>query len=462
MSIKALLGRRSIAARLVFSAVFWSILILLVAGGILTTLYRGNTEQSFDQRLIVYTNNLTSDLVALANPDKDLPSVGDPRFELPLSGWYWQVGRPNGAVQEIRSSKSLFGGSLPSLLKPNEEARFGTIRKGYGAAPDERPLRILERDIDLGKDGRFILRVAGPADEIDNSVSQFRFMLTVTFIMLGLALGVSALLQVRFGLQPLTKLRAALSNIRKGEAERIRGFYPKDIAPLAGEINLLLDTNQEILERARTQVGNLAHALKTPLSVIVNEAETAPKDVSVKIREQAEIMHDQVRHYLDRARAAALVGTLGSLTEIEPIVAAFERTFNKIYRDKNLQIKVNVPAEIRFRGEKQDFEEMVGNLVDNACKWAKSEVTIAARISEDEERLRLHLTIDDDGPGVPEGKRQEMIKRGRRLDESKPGSGLGLSIVAELASLYRGDFQLGTSPQGGLRAEIILPGDVQG
>ncbi len=459
MVLKAPLSDRSIAVRLVLSAVFWCVAILLIAGFVLTTLYRQNSERAFDQRLLVYTNNLTSDLVALANLDKDLPSVGDPRFELPLSGWYWQVERPKAPKQEIRSSKSLFGGALQSLFREGEEKKFGTVRKGYGAAPDERPLRVLERDIDLGKDGRFILRVAGPADEIEHDVRQFIFMLTVTFLLVGLALCISTLLQIRFGLRPLSNLRAALGAIREGQAERIHGDFPSDIAPLSSEINLLLDTNQEILERARTQVGNLAHALKTPLSVIVNEAEAAPDDVAEKVREQAEIMRDQVRHYLDRARAAALAGTLGSFTEVGPVVAGFERTFAKIYRDKKLTISVDLPA-LRFRGEKQDFEEMIGNLMDNACKWATTRVAVSGQVEEADGRMRMRLFIDDDGPGLPEQARKDMLKRGRRLDETKPGSGLGLSIVSDLAGLYNGSVALESAELGGLRAALVLPGDL--
>lgn len=450
---------RSIAVRLAVSSVFWSFAILLIAGLILWTLYRDNTERAFDQRLLVYANTLASNLVAPGDPDRDLGPIGDPRFELPLSGWYWQVARPNAAPGEIRSSKSLFGGQLPSLVRPNDST-FGQIRRGYGKAPDERELRIIERDIDLGEDGRFIIRVAGPADEIETDIRRFLVAVSVTFALLGLALGFTTLLQIRFGLRPLSNLRSALGAIRRGETERIPGEYPQDIAPLASELNLLLDTNREILERARTQVGNLAHALKTPLSIVVNEAESAPEEVAAKIREQAALMRDQVNYYLDRARAAALAGTLGTLTEVEPVISGLARTFAKIYRDKDLAVELAVPKGLRFRGERQDLEEMAGNLIDNAVKWAAGQVTVAAEIVRDgDERSRFRLVIDDDGPGLPEAARAEMIKRGRRLDETKPGSGLGLSIVADLAALYRGSLTLDASPMGGLRAVLELPGD---
>jgi len=453
------LSSRPIAVRLAVSSVFWSFAILLIAGLILQTLYRENTERAFDQRLLVYANTLASNLVAPGDPDRDLGPIGDPRFELPLSGWYWQVARPNARPGEIRSSKSLFGGQIPSLTV-GPDNRFGQIRRGYGKAPDERNLRIIERDIDLGEDGRYIIRVAGPADEIDIGIRDFLFALTITFALLGLALGFSTLLQIRFGLRPLANLRSALGAIRRGEAERIVGEYPRDISPLASELNLLLDTNREILERARTQVGNLAHALKTPLSVIMNEAENAPDEVAARVREQATLMRDQVNYYLDRARAAALAGTLGTLTDVEPVIAGLARTFAKIYRDKDLAVELAIPQDLRFRGERQDLEEMAGNLIDNAAKWASRKIEISVEIiREDDDRPRFRLLIDDDGPGLPETARAEVLKRGRRLDETKPGSGLGLSIVSDLAALYRGSLKVEAAPLGGLRAVLELPGD---
>jgi signal transduction histidine kinase len=451
------LAGRSIALRLAVSAVFWSFVLLLIAGLILSALYRDTTERAFDQRLLVYANNLAADLVAPGDPNRDLGPVGDPRFELPLSGWYWEVGRIDAPPREIRSSKSLFGARLPTLIPAGETRRFGEIRRGYGPAPDERLLRIVERDIDLGEDGRFIIRVAAAADEIDADVRRFIVALVVTFSLLGLALGFATLLQIRFGLRPLMKLRAGLGAIRRGEGERIPGEYPHDIAPLAQDLNLLLDANREILERARTQVGNLAHALKTPLSVIVNEVENAPDEVAAKVREQAAVMRDQVNYHLDRARAAALAGRLGTATEVEPVVAALVRTFAKIYRDKALDIEVTVADGTRFRGERQDLEEMIGNLVDNACKWARSDVRVKAEIRREDERSWIVICIDDDGPGLPEPLRAEMPQRGRRLDETKPGSGLGLSIVADLAALYRGKLRFAEAPTGGLRAMLELP-----
>jgi signal transduction histidine kinase len=453
--------RRSIAVRLATSALLASSAILLIAAWILTTLYRENTERAFDSRLLVYANNLATDLVSPNDPESRSFTLSDPRFDLPLSGWYWQIGRPDAKPRDLRTSRSLVGVPLKAAGTPDTKAGIGQIRQGYGRAQDERRLRVIERDVDLGEEGRYTVRVAGPADEIENDVDRFRFSLMVTFGLLGLSLALTTLLQIRFGLAPLAKLRNALGAIRRGESDRITGEYPRDIAPLAGEVNLLIETNREILERARTQVGNLAHALKTPLSIIVNEvgAADAPGDLSAKIREQAAVMRDQVNYHLDRARAAALAGTLGTSTEVEPALAGLVRTFGKIYRDKDIAYEVHVPAGLRFRGERQDFEEMIGNLVDNASKWAGSRVAIRAEAVGKDDYPHLLVAIEDDGPGLAPEDRAAVLGRGRRLDETKPGSGLGLSIVADLATLYRGRFRLEEATLGGLRAVIEVPGD---
>ena len=456
-----LLAGRSIAVRLAASSLFWSLAILLVAGLILSTLYRQATERSFDERLIAYANDLAADLVNPSDPEsRTMRSLGDPRFDIPLSGWYWQVGRLEDKPRDVRPSRSLLGNPLPVLAPGTRDRPFGQIRKEYAAGPEDRLLRVLERDIDLGEDGRFVVRVAGPADEISGAQSRFLFALAVTFLLLGAALGLSTLFQIRFGLKPLIDLRAAVVSIRRGQSERIEGRYPSDIAPLAEELNLLLDANREILERARTQVGNLAHALKTPLSVIVNEAGSSSPDLSDRIREQTALMRDQMDYYLNRARAAALAGTLGTATDVSAALEALCRTFDKIYRDRGLALGSEIPAGLRFLGERQDLEEMAGNLIDNACKWAVSRVEVRAAIVESGRRSVLRITVDDDGPGLPDAAKSEAIKRGQRLDETKPGSGLGLSIVSDLVAGYGGRLDFSPSPLGGTRAELDLAGDV--
>jgi signal transduction histidine kinase len=239
----------------------------------------------------------------------------------------------------------------------------------------------------------------------------------------------------------------------------VTGEFPSEVAPLARELNQVLDINREITTRARRQVGNLAHALKTPLSVLLNEAANDRSLLSDMVREQTAIMRDQVQYYLDRARAAARAATIGNITDVEPVIESFVRIFEKICRDRGVAFTAHIGTNLRFRGEKQDLEEMVGNLVDNAGKWAQTAVgiTVNAGAIHADGMPTLEILVDDDGPGLTVEARQEVTKRGRRLDETKPGSGLGLSIVVDLATLYGGALELLDSPEGGLRARLVLP-----
>jgi signal transduction histidine kinase len=280
-------------------------------------------------------------------------------------------------------------------------------------------------------------------------------MLIAALAVAGLGLVAATFFQVRFGLSPLRAIRERLAAIRSGEVEKLEGELPLEIKPLQQELNALIHSNREIVERARTHVGNLAHALKTPLSVISNEARTQSDTLSAKVIEQAEIMRSQITHHLDRARVAARSSAIGEVTDVGSVLRALKRTLDRIYEERGLNLELDAAPGLRFQGERQDFEEMVGNLLDNACKWARSNVR--ARAEREGSAGRFTVTVDDDGPGLTEVERARIGKRGQRLDETKPGSGLGLSIVADLAHLYKGRFALEPSPQGGLRARLELP-----
>ena len=452
-----ILQGRSIATRLFASAAFWSLLILLLAGMVLSQIYRRTIENEFDGRLGVYLQALIADVAAPGEDAKSTPGqLGDPQFEIALSGWYWQITQLNGELHPIRTSRSLFAEVLPRLADEGVQAGLGGSRRGYSTGPKDQDLRIVERVIDVGDNGIFLVQVAATTQEIEAQIQAFQIALATTFALLAAGLMTTTILQVRFGLEPLRRLQQGLAEIRKSGAEKIEGSFPKDIAPLASELNLLIESNRAIVERARTQVGNLAHALKTPLSVITNEASGSPGNFADKVREQAAIMRDQVNYYLDRARVAASAGALGVSVDIVPVVEALVRTFNKIYPDKAVHLALGLPAELKFAGEKQDLEEMVGNLIDNACKWASALVTVSLALNV-AERQQLEIKVEDDGPGLPEASRQSAMRRGRRLDETKPGSGLGLSIVVELVEIYRGSLELRTGAAGGLTALLHLP-----
>jgi signal transduction histidine kinase len=453
----------SLATRLFLSATAWVVVILLVTGFVLASVYRDATERAFDRRLNLYLRTLIAE-VAIPDepPDRQFQSLGEPLFELPLSGWYWQITRTDGEKPETRASRSLWDKKLPKLEESGAELTAAGVRIGYVDGPEGQTLRSVERPVDLGIDGKFLVSVAGDASEIFDETRSFDYYLGGTFAALGVVLLLTTIFQVRFGLAPLKRISESIADIRSGRAERLVGDFPVEIAPLARETNALIDANREIVERARTHVGNLAHAIKTPLSVIVNEASAHRADpFAGKVLEQADVMRDQVAHHLERARIAARVTIVGTVTDVAPALEALRRTMEKIHRDRGIAIEVTADPRAKFRGERQDLDEMAGNLVDNACKWAASQVSVEVLVEpplEPGDDHRLRIVVDDDGRGLSETERAQVSRRGQRLDESKPGSGLGLSIVVDLAALYGGNLVLGDAPSGGLRAELVLPG----
>ena len=451
---------RSIAQRLFVSAIFWSVALLLVAGVIISGIYRRATELAFDQRLGVYLSAIVADVATPGDDQRLEPGqLGEPQFELTLSGWYWEITRLDVDKPEFRASRSLFAAQLPRLADLGVEAGLGGARSGYATGPEGRRIRIVERVIDIGDSGIYLVQVAAATEEVEAQIWRFYVELTVTFGVLAVALAGAAAMQVRFGLRPLRALQDEVSAIRQGERDRIEGRFSEDLAPLAGELNLLIASNREILERARTQVGNLAHGLKTPLSVLLNDARMERSALAEKVEEQARIMTDQVTWHLDRARAAARTNVIGAVTEVEPVVAALIRTFEKIHADRGLAFTAQVEPGLKFRGERQDFEELIGNLLDNAGKWARSrvEIRVFPQAGLGAGRPAFGAVIDDDGPGLRPELRAQALARGRRLDETKPGSGLGLSIVTDLVALHGGEVRLEDSPLGGLRVRLLLP-----
>jgi signal transduction histidine kinase len=249
-----------------------------------------------------------------------------------------------------------------------------------------------------------------------------------------------------------------LAAIRSGEAARLDVALPQEIQPLQHELNALLKSNQDIVERARTHVGNLAHALKTPLAVITNEARDDAGPLGRKVIEQSELMASQINLYLDRARMAARIGVIGRITEVRPVGESIMRALERIHRDRQLSFSMDCPPGARFQGERQDLEEMLGNLLDNASKWARAKVALSVTpLPHSGAGSWLEIRVDDDGPGLTSEQMCDPVIRGRRLDETKPGSGLGHSIVADLAHSYGGKFELTRSDMGGLSARLTLP-----
>ena len=439
----------SLAFRLVVGAGMW-IAAAIVAGGIvLSAVFRDHVERSFDTQLLVYLDALVSvtevddrGRVVIMRP------LGDPRYEQPYSGWYWQISSISGPMLRSRSL-------WDQALTPD----FGLIRDSAATfyrmqGAQSRHLRIVGRDVSIpGIVSSLQFAVTGDRATIEVGIQNFNTTLVWSLGLFGCGLVLAVFIQVHFGLLPLRRISRALSAIRSGRKSRLAGQFPSEIEPLASEINTLLEHNEEVLERARTHVGNLAHALKTPISILANESESGKGSLAEKVDKQTGIMRRYVDHYLSQARTAASSSVLGARTEVLPVIEDLRRTLKHIHAERSIELEVRGDPGTSFRGERHDLEEMLGNLIDNACKWARARTWITMGM----EGADLKIVIEDDGPGLAPEKHGEVFNRGHRLDEATPGSGLGLAIVRDTAGLYGGDIALCESDFGGLKVVLTLP-----
>jgi signal transduction histidine kinase len=448
----------SLSQRLIAAASIWTTIGLLVGGLALSGIFRAHVEDNFDAGLQFDLDSL----IAAAEPDaQGYVSLRDrfvnPRFERIFSGWYWQIAQVGGPKEQEQISRSLFDRGLQIQDKKQE----GLVTWGHAAGPENQRLRLIERRVEFPvttgtkrQNRAYIFTVAGDLAEVDASITQFNGTLFWAFLVLGFGLIAAIFVQVRVGLHPLKSVSRALASIRDGKARRLEGNFPAEIAPLASELNSLIEHSAEVVSRARTHVANLAHFLKTPLTVLSNEASASPGPLADVVQRQVDSMRRQVDHYLVRARTAGALDVLGNRTPVKPVLDDLARLLTRMHAARGVTITVDCPASLAFRGDKQDIEEMAGNLMDNACKWAKSAVTVRGAALDG---ARLLLVVDDDGPGMAPADRDRVMARGERLDESVPGSGLGLSIVRDIAKLYGGFFQLEAASAGGLSARLTLP-----
>ncbi|MCC3862388.1 ATP-binding protein [Pseudemcibacter aquimaris] len=446
--------RKPLWVRLVTISAVWMVLALVLAGYLLSVVFRDTLEQNFDDRL----NGLLENLVGISVDDTSTVlnftrNMADQRFEQPYSGWYWQIS-PEG-FNPLRS-RSLWDVNLDvDFSETLDGTRF---REATG--PEDQVLRVIERDVTL-PDSDVVYRFAVAIDtiEIENQAIRFDRILVFGLSALGLGLLAASILQVFLGLKPLAHIKETLSEVRSGEKEYLPSDFPREIQPLADELNALIDHNNEIVERSRTQVGNLAHALKTPIAVLRNEARMNEDNAMAgTVSKQTENMHKHVEHYLKRARVAANIKTISSHSQIMPSINNIARALGKIHDDKSIEIIPMTDEDgLLFKGEVNDFEDMVGNLMENAAKWATEKVQISCEKIDNQ----LKIKICDDGPGIKEEEREAVFGRGKRLDEQKPGTGLGLSIVKDLSDLYGGQVELSdhddTYAKTGLCVTLILP-----
>ncbi len=440
--------RNTLTFRLVITSLAWVTLTLVIVAILLTILFQRHIEEYFDA--FMFDHMEESIAAARINDQGQLFLTwipADPRFMNPHSGWYWQIYEENKLVA---GSESLLNDTINFKLPGADN--YTQIQKVTG--PGNEALRALVLDVKLkGSSKLYTFAIAGSVNSIRRDVEGFTSKLGVTLIILGTGLLIVVWLQIRFGLKPLRVLKNSLSNIRTGREDRLPENFPGEIQPVVHELNALLDHSESLLERARTQVGDLAHALKNPLTVIRNEAGEIKDRRGQLIREKSDAMRAYVERYLSRARAAGSANIIGASVPVQPIAKDICYLMARMYQDKNIDIVLKDLMGLHFKGDAQDLEEMLGNLMDNACKWAGAKVVV----SGEQRGTRLMINIEDDGPGIPEDQTGTVLQRGRRLDETVPGSGLGLAIVIDLANLYNGSLTLHKSGLGGLDARLELP-----
>jgi signal transduction histidine kinase len=429
---------RSLRRRLIWVSLAWLAFSLLATGAVLLFLFRAQMQRHFDETLKSHLEELT----AAAEAGNWRPASA--RYQAPSSGWYWEI-RAGGKTLE--RSPSLAGLSLPAEAPPpGARALFDNV-----PGPWDIRIKILAQTV-LASEGKQALAVlvAGPCLTVRSDVLTFLGQLIAALLTLGLTLGALIAAQVTFGLRPLSLVRSGLEEVRLGRRPRLKPDGPAEIAPLIDEVNGLLDERDAMVRQARAEAGNLAHALKTPIAVIRNEAAAMDQERGAILKAETDRMARVVEHHLVAARAQVRERA-GAEASVDRVLEDVRFSLERVYPEKRLEIEA--PRGLAAACAEDDLGEMIGNLADNACKWAKS----AVRISAARAGGRILFSVDDDGAGLSEEEQAKVLARGERLDESMPGHGLGLSIVAKLAAMRGGKLRLGRSRLGGLSAQIELP-----
>lgn len=440
--------RNSLTFRISLFSVAWITLTLVLTAWILTVFYRDHSEDYYDNHALLHLRELLNASSVAPGGSLRLRVIpSDPNFQHPGSGWYWEIRRRD---ETLAASGSLSGQSL-DLGGSSVGSEIGLIET---LGPEQNPLRVQSVKFQPPGASRPLTYLSSaPGHTIANDVRDYASHVGLSFLVLGLGLAVAVVIQVRTALRPLRALRRAIGEVRTGRAERLPNDFPRELRPLTGELENLMKHNAALLRRARDQVGDLAHALKNPLTVIRNEARTLPEPQQSLVLTQAGQIEANLERYLSRARYSGQLNELGLRTDVGGVIDDLVFAMRKIHAEQALQITTEVGEDCWFGGDSQDLEEMLGNLLDNACKWAQREV----RVSAGRGAGRIRLAVEDDGPGIPEERIREAIQRGNKLDKITTGHGLGLSIVQEDAAQYGGVLKLERSASGGLRAVLDLP-----
>lgn len=443
----------SFRTRLIIGAIIWITAGMAVSGVVLSELFRAHVTQQFDDEL----HGHAAELAALAAVTDDgtpviLRRLSDPRFLPRRSGYYWQLSSETG---KRLVSPSLEGAGL---VVANPPPAPGHERHSFIQGPTGE-LRLVERVV-TPPGAAAPLRIAIGSDErlLNAVLARFNqtLALSLTFIALGLICAAGA--QIWFGLRPLARVREALAAVRSGQAHSLPADLPSEVRPLAGDLNALLEANSEMLRRARTQAGNLGHALKTPLAILADEAErlrtSGQADAAGVLQTQIERMRRQIDFQMARARAAASRGAPGVACEVGAVLAPVLSAMRRLHGARGVSFDAGSAPPTHVAMDPLDLSEILANILDNAGKWARGQV--ATSVTTVRDMVRIH--VDDDGAGLPPEAWDVVFDIGERLDEQAPGSGLGLAIVRDLVTLYGGRVWLERSPLGGLRVVLELPG----
>ncbi|AVO43136.1 sensor histidine kinase [Simplicispira suum] len=433
------------------------LLAIALVGWGLRALFQDHVTQQLQAQLVMQLDHLSASVDW--NPPGSVsvsPMAADPRLAHPLSGLYWQIDQLGATPQAgVARSRSLWDQVLRLPDAPNSYPASGfSVLPLQDAQGHE--LLAVARTLQLPEDDAPQLRlvVAGDKALLAEPLQRFTHMLLIALGLLALGLALAVAVQLQLALRPLQLLRARLAAVRSGAAGQLEGRFPQELQPLVNEFNHVLRENADMVQRARTQAGNLAHAVHTPLSILANAAAQEYGPLALLVQDQVATARRQVDYHLARARAAAAVRATGLSTPVLPPVRALLRTMQRLYAERHLSFELAPEAQaVAFRGEEQDLYELLGNLIDNAGKSARQRVVVDVQCVDGQ----LCFTVDDDGLGIPEAEREHMFERGVQLDEQRPGSGLGLDIVRALAETYGGSVQALASPLGGARLRLCLP-----
>lgn len=445
---------KSLKGRLILAAMAWVTLGMIAAGFVLSQVFNHHVTKQFYDELFVHLDEL--DRLTNWNAKDDpvlIRPLSDPRYDVPRSGYYWEI---QNADRVLARSASLQG---PRLSLPAHVGMDSNVHTHEIAGPTGK-LLVAERAVWRSPDSPPVHLIMG-ADQrhLEDVFSDFRSTLVYSLTAFSILIVLGAALLILYALRPFNVLRDALADVRQRKAKQLQGSFPSEVLPLIDELNGLLASTSTLIQKARTQAGNLAHGLKTPLAILYDEAyrveELGLQKISATILDQCRKLQTQIDFQIARARAVAMRSVPGTIANVRRAADDVANALRRLHVERGISISVDVPDDLFAACDPQDLNEMLANIVDNACKHAKSSVTIAGQPAASDRFLRLQ--VDDDGKGLPDEALEVVFEIGERWDSRASGSGLGLAIVRDLAQLYDGNVELKKSNAGGLSALLTLP-----